>query len=61
MTGINKSMNDYKRKQLIKLTEQDLPTKVIAERLGLHTSQVNYYQKILGIWKGERRNRHGNT
>ena len=52
---MSKIMTEYKRKQLIKLTVEGLPTKVIAERLGIHTSQVNYHQKKLGIWRGEKR------
>ena len=55
MTGITKSMSEYKRKQVIKLTNEGLPTHIIAERLGLHTSNVNYYQKKLGVWKGKKR------
>jgi len=55
MTGMSKIMTDYKRKQLIKLTIEGLPTRVIAERLGIHSSQVNYHQKKLGIWRGEKR------
>ena len=55
MTGIGVKLSDYKRKQLIKLTEEGLPTGVIAERLGMHSSQVNYQQRKLGIRKGERR------
>lgn len=48
-------ISDYKRKQIIKLTVDGLPTKVIAERLGLYTSQVTYQQKKLGVWRGKRR------
>jgi len=55
MTGIGTKMSDYKRNQIIKLTEKDLPTQVIAERLGMRSSQVNYHQKKLGIWRGEKR------
>ena len=52
---MSKIMTDYKRKQLIKLTIEGLTTRIIAERLGINSSQVNYHQKKLGIWRGERR------
>ena len=52
MTGIGKSLSEYKEKQLAKLTREELPTYVIAERLGINSSQVYYHQKRLGIWKG---------
>ena len=55
MTGIGKGIINFKRERLIKLTEEGLPTKVIAERLGIYSSQVTYQQKKLGIWRGERR------
>jgi len=55
MTGIGVKVSDYKRKQIIKLSAEGLPTSIIAERLGLHASQVIYHQKVLGIWRGEKR------
>ena len=55
MTGLSIKLSEYKKEQLRKLTERGDPTRVIAERLGLNSSQVNYYQKKFGIWKGERR------
>ena len=55
MTGFMHEMTEAKRERLKKLTDEDLPTRIIAERLGIHQSQVYYYQKRLGIWKGKKR------
>ena len=55
MTGFATRMSEIKEKTLRKLTNEGLPTRVIAERLGMNSSQVNYHQRRLGIWKGEKK------
>ena len=57
MTGFRnaKSMNEIKEKTLRKLTIEGLSVRIIAERLGINSSQVYYHQKRLGIWKGVKR------
>jgi len=55
MTGFSPKVSEIKKERLRKLTSEGLPTRIIAERLGLNSSQVNYHQKKLGIWKGEKR------
>ena len=55
MTGFSPRVSEIKKDRLRKLTEEGLSTSIIAERLGLNSSQVNYHQKKLGIWKGEKR------
>ena len=55
MVGIGIKMTEVKKKRLIKLTEQGEPTRIIAERLGMNSSQINYHQRKLGIWKGKRK------
>lgn len=55
MTGIGTKMPDWKKERLKELTSKGYPTMVIAERLGINSSQVNYQQKKLGIWKGVKR------
>jgi len=55
MTGMASKMSGIKEERLVKLTKEGLPTSVIAERLGMDSSQINYHQRRLGIWKGEKR------
>jgi len=55
MTGIGTKMSEIKEKSLVKLTKEGTPTRIIAIRLGMNSSQVNYHQRRLGIWKGEKR------
>ena len=55
MTGLRTKMSEIKEERLRKLTAEGLPTRIIAERFGMNSSQVNYYQKRLGIWKGVKR------
>jgi len=55
LTGFTHKMTKARTEILRKLTDEDLPTRIIAERLGIHQSQVYYYQKRLGIWKGKKR------
>lgn len=55
MTGVGDKVSKNKKERLKKLTEEGLLTRVIAERLGMHSSQVSYHQRKLGIWKGEKR------
>ena len=55
MTGMSLKFSNLKKERLIKLTKEGLSTRIIAERLGLNSSQVNYHQRRLGIWKGEKR------
>ena len=56
MTGLGTGkMSETKKERLRKLTKEGLSTRIIGERLGLNSSQVNYHQRRLGIWKGVKR------
>lgn len=44
-------ISNLKKQRIKELTKEGLSISIIAERLGIATSQVHYHQKKLGIYK----------